>query len=233
MNLERELQLLAGEIAWPETPPLAPRAAAAGVAPRRRPGLRRGLALALALLVVGLATAFAVPQSRGAILRFLHLGGVTIERVDRLPAAQERPLGADIGPVVSRAAAEQALGVPLLLPALDPVPPLHLQYGNLVSPLFVEHGEPVQLSELGTSYEGIYKKLAGGSTRTRFVDVDGRQGLWVSGARHVFEFPHVPARLAGNVLIWQRDGLTLRLEGRHLTLHDALGVAHSLRHTKM
>ena len=86
MDLERELRAI--ELAWPETPELRLELDA-----RRRRSLRR-LLVAVALLLVALAAAFAVPQSRGAILRFLHLGGVTIELVERLPAAQERPLGA-------------------------------------------------------------------------------------------------------------------------------------------
>jgi hypothetical protein len=231
MSLETELRRLGAEVDWPETPRLAPRVAAA-LPSRHRLPWRRGFALGLAVLLVALAAAFAVPQSRGAILRFLHLGGVTVERVERLPRAQQRPLGADIGPIVTRAAAEQLLGGELFLPPLDPLPPLHAQ-GMFVSLLFLDHGEPVQLSELAGSDEGIYKKLAVGSTRIRFVDVDGRQGLWLAGARHVVGFPKIPPRLAGNVLIWQSGGLTLRLEGRRLTLHDALGVAHSLRRTKM
>ena len=249
MNLERELQLLAAEIAWPPTPELASRVASVlasqrGVAPprgiawrrhvalRHAPG-RRPLVLAVALLLVALGAAFAVPESRGAILRFLHLGGVTIERVDQLPPAQERPLGADIGRIVSRRVAQRALGQPPLLPPLDPLPPLHLEGEDFVSLVFLDHGEPVQLSELGHTDEGIFKKLVVGATSTRFVDVDGAQGIWLSGARHVFAFPHVPPRLAGNVLIWQRGRLTLRLEGRRLTLDHALGVAHSLRRAKM
>src|SRR5436190_1987978 len=102
MSLETELRRLGAEVAWPETPRLAPRVAAA-LPSRRRLPWRRGLGLALAVLLVALAAALAVPQSRGAILRFLHLGGVTVERVERLPRAQQRPLGADIGPVGSRA----------------------------------------------------------------------------------------------------------------------------------
>jgi hypothetical protein len=194
---------------------------------------RRVLAVAVAVLLAALAAAFAVPQSRGAILRFLHLGGITIERVEHLPPAQERPLGAAIGRIVSRDTAKVALGQPPWLPPIDPEPLLHLEGEDFVSLLFVYRGELVQLSELGHTNEGIFKKLAVGGTTTRFVNVDGAQGIWVTGARHVVAFPHVPRRLAGNVLIWQRGSLTLRLEGRDLTLEDALGVAHSLRRAKM
>ena len=220
MDLERELRAL--ELAWPETPELrlelAPRA-------RRR---RRPLLVAVALVLAALAAAFAVPQSRGSILRFLHLGGVTIERVDQLPAAQERPLGAGLGPVVTQARAEQALGRPLLLPAVDPPPPLHLSE-NIVSLLFLDEGRPVLLSELGLSDVGILKKLTGGLTSITSVQVAGGPGYFISGGEHVYLFPGAPARLAGNVLLWQAHGLTLRLEGRALTLARAVELAALLR----
>ncbi len=90
MDLERELSAL--EVAWPETPVFR-----LALPERRR---RRWPVVAVALAAaIAIAAAFAVPSSRGAILRFLHLRGVVIERVERLPAAQERPLGAGLGAV--------------------------------------------------------------------------------------------------------------------------------------
>src|SRR3954470_3363531 len=93
MELESELRGLAAEIEWPQTPALGPE-----LAPRARllvPG--RVLALAAALVAVALAAALVVPQSRGAILRFLGLGAVHVEFVAHLPAAQEQPLTATLG----------------------------------------------------------------------------------------------------------------------------------------
>src|SRR5689334_13620113 len=101
MKLESELRTLAAEIEWPRTPALRPE-----LAPRPRlMRHRRSVALAIAVVAVALAAAFAVPQSRGAILRFFGLGAVRVEFVDRLPAAQERPLAASLGPTVSMAVA--------------------------------------------------------------------------------------------------------------------------------
>ena len=79
-----------------------------------------------------------MPQSRGAILRFLHLGGETIEFVDTLPPAEERPLTAGLGPVVSLAKAREL--VPgLALPPLAEQPQLH-QSGTVVSLVFRQDG---------------------------------------------------------------------------------------------
>lgn len=204
------------EIAWPETP-------AFRLVFEQRRRARWPLAVAAALAAV--AAAFGVPQSRGAILRFLHLGAVTIERVDRLPAAEERPLGAYLGPVVDSAAAAAELGRRPLLPGLDPAPPLHLANERIVSLLFVYRGEPVLVSELPFTDVGILKKVAAEATRIEPVP----NGLWLSGGAHVFLFPGAPPRLAGNVLLVQRGGLTLRIEGQRLGKEDALRLAAELR----
>src|SRR5258707_819962 len=129
MDLANELSALAAHVEWPPTPELhlalEPR-----VAPRRS---RIALAVAFATLAVAVAAAFAVPQSRAAILRFFHLGAATIGGVARLPAAEERPLAAGIGPAVSLAEAKKAFRGTLLLPPLDPLPPAHLRGGPSVS----------------------------------------------------------------------------------------------------
>jgi hypothetical protein len=239
MDLERELRALAAEIEWPATPitvlPLTPVVAT----PRhaswlrhaswpRHASWRRHAILALAAATLAVAAAFAVPQSRGAILRFLRLGAVTVRFVDRLPAAQERPLSAGLGPPVSAAEARAALGAPLLLPRLAAPPPLHVRDG-VVSLLFLERGEPVLLSELRGSDPVLLKKAVAGGSSVEGVRIGTESGLWLSGAPHVYLFPGAPPRLAGNVLLWQRGTLTLRLEGRNLTRTAALELAQTLR----
>jgi hypothetical protein len=227
MDLARELSALAEHVDWPATPEL--HLARELRAPRRR-RRRRPLALGLAFAaLVALAAAFAVPQSRGAILRFLHLGGVTIERVDRLPPAEERPLSAGIGPVVSLAQARKEFGGRLLLPPLEPLPPAHLRGLDLVSFVFTYRGEPVLLNEW--EYGGFFmKKLAAGGTSVESAGFDGNPGLWISGAVHDVFFAGGSPRLAGNVLVWEHGGATYRLEGRSLTKAGALALARSLTH---
>lgn len=189
------------EIAWPETPVFELR-------PRRR---RWPLVVAIAL-----AAAFAVPQSRAAILDFFDFGGVTIERVDTLPAAQERPLAADLGPVITHA---QARGY-----AFPPVPvTLHESHG-VVSMLFTYAGEPVLLSEFPNDYPGILKKIVGPATSIERTS----RGLWIEGG-HVYLFPEAPPRLAGHVLLWQQGGLTIRLESRGLTKGESLTLSLRIR----
>lgn len=222
MQLEHELRALADEIAWPPTPSLWPT-----LAPRRR-DLRRPLLAAVALALAALTAAFAVPQSRGAILRFLHLGAATIEFVDTLPAAQEKPLASTLGPALPEPNARTLLGGTLLLPPISTAPALHAN-GQIVSLLFLNRGQPVLLSEAHTGSGVFLKKLASTSTTVTAVQVGADPGFWLSGAPHLVFFPGAPARLAGNVLLWQHGPLTLRLEGHNITEPDALDVARSLR----
>jgi hypothetical protein len=95
---------------------------------------------------------------------------------------------------------------------------------------------PVLLTEIrGGNQMGLAKKLVEPRTRVEPVSVNGSFGLWIVGAPHVVLFQdrfgrvdEMRTRFAGNVLVWQRGDLTLRLEGE-LTRQRALELARSLR----
>jgi len=221
MDLERELRAL--DVEWPPTPHLR-----LALEPLVRRRSRRPLVAVVALALVAIVAALAVPQSRGAILRFLHLGGESIEFVQTLPPAGERPLGAGLGPPVSEPEARASVPA-LLLPQVAGRLHLH-ESGGVVSVVFAHAGRPVLLSELPSGQGYLLKKLAG-TTNAEWVDVRGASGLWLSGAPHVFFFPREQARLAGSTLIWEADSTTYRLEGPALAKADALALARSLRDT--
>jgi hypothetical protein len=212
-ELERALVQLGRELDLPPEPDLRSR-----VRERieRRPGYRRALVPALALLVA-LGIALAVPDARSAILRFFHIGAVTIERVETLPAARERPLTAGLGPALSLHEAEARSGVSLVLNGSRPQR-FYAKPGLIATQLHYR-GKPVLLAELPTDQTGIVKKLAGPETRLEPAPI-GSFGLWLEGGRHVLfwetgagEVRQIEPRLAGNVLIWTDAGRTFRLEG--------------------
>src|SRR4051812_20805851 len=122
MDLARELTLL--DVDWPETPELR-----LDLAPRRRRWWIVAVALAA---VLAIAAAFAVPQSRGAVLRFSHRGAAPVGVVDPRPPAEQRPLGEGLGQVVSLPVAESFFAPPLLVPP-GPTPRLHNPFGNVVA----------------------------------------------------------------------------------------------------
>ena len=217
MDLERELRAL--PIEWPATPQF----------PLALARTRRRWPLVAAVALAAIAAALAVPQSRGAILRFFDIGADKIQFVATLPRAEERPLGAALGAPTSLADARTTVPT-LLLPQLDPPPTLH-QSGDVVSLVFRFRGKAVLLSELRGD-DVFLKKLVGGQTDAAFVRVRGEfSGLWLAGHPHVFFFPGEPARLAGNTLVWQGNGTTYRLEAPDLTQQGALDLAASLGRT--
>jgi len=208
---ELERDLLALRIEWPETPDVASRLE---LRPRRRLLLP---ALVLAA-IVAVAAAFAVPQSRSAILRFFHLRGVTVEHVGSLPPAGERPLAAGLGVEVDDAQARMVLGGPFLPPAHGTL----FERNGIVSTLL---RGPLLLSEFGAPE--FLKKFATSNVEWVKVAPDV-QGLWIAGAPHVVFFPDASPRLAGNVLVFATDTRTFRLEGRGLTKADALAEAREI-----
>ena len=215
MDLERELRAL--PIEWPATPQLRP-------LPERR---RRRWPLVAAIALAAVAAAFAVPQSRGAILRFFDIGADKVQFVDTLPPAQQRSLDEGLGWPATLARAH-VLVPALLLPPLGS-PALHAS-GDVVSMVFLSRGKSVLLSEVRG--DGAFlKKLVGSQTHVTWMRVGAAYGVWLTGKPHVFFFPREPARLAGNTLIWQGNGTTYRLEAPGLTKQEALDLARSLRDT--
>jgi hypothetical protein len=225
-ELELALVELGRALELPPAPDLTARVAAR-IEPRRRGFPVRRLAIAAAVLAVAIGIAFAVPPARSAILRFLGFGAVRIELVQTLPAAQERPLGAGLGDVATAAQARAVLHGRLLLPPGASHATFRIGPGGVVSVVLRSKYGLVLLSELPFGDVGVLKKVSGEATKIEGLEVDGHPGLWLTGAPHVFMFPGAPPRLAGNVLIWQRSGFTLRLEGR-LTKAQAVELARSV-----
>jgi hypothetical protein len=207
-----ELERLVDVVEWPATP--------AFVIPAEQPRRRNVLAPALvAAALVAVGVAFAVPDARSAILRLLHLGGVTIERVDTLPAAQHRELVAVLGVPVSRADAAVFLGERFREPGVR-----LYRNGEIISALLP--GD-VLLSELRAN-EQFFKKLVGGLTSAEWLSLGPTAAVWITGEEHVFIAPTLPSRYAGNTLLWQDGPVTFRLEGRGLTLERAKAIARRL-----
>ena len=212
-ELERALVLLGRDIGFPVEPNL--RSSVRDRIERRR-RVRSALVFAAALVVVAFGIALAVPDARSAILRFFHIGSVTVERVHTLPPARERPLSAGLGPPLSRHDAEARSGIPLVLSGLKPVH--YYAKPGLIATLLEYRGEPVLLAELGGDAAALTKKLVTPETRVEPAEI-GSNGLWIEGGRHVViwqagtETIQMESRLAGNVLLWVEGDRTFRLEG--------------------
>lgn len=218
-ELERALLAVGRDLDVPETPALAPRVRARI---ERRSRSRLALLVAVAAAVVAVGVAFAVPQARSSILRFFHLGAATVESVDTLPPAQQRPLAAGLGPARSRAAAERIAGFPIVLPPFSHgAPRRYYARPGLIATSFRSHGKPVLLAELSGQQLGFTKKFTSPATDVQPAEVSrAYSSLWLSGGPHVIvwgspngSMRQLTTRLAGNVLVWETRSRTYRLEG--------------------
>jgi hypothetical protein len=217
-DLERALEQLAPGVEWPATPTFE----------LRRRARRRRWLVAVAVVLLALAIAFAVPPARSALLRFFHLGGVTIERVDTLPPAQERSLGSSLGVPITASAARELLGARFRVPG-DLEPQLY-RSGQVVSTLLATP-DPVLLSEFRAGARGdlMIKKLIGYATDAQGVDLGlNVPAVWIHGREHAYLAPPLPPRLAGNTLLWVEGFVTYRLEGKTLTLARARELAREI-----
>jgi hypothetical protein len=87
--------------------------------------------------------------------------------------------------------------------------------------------------------DGILKLRDQGVAVDR-IEVAGANGWWMHGASHIFlrrtdpsqQWTEVPTRLATDTLIWERDGLTYRLEGR-IGLERAIAIAESMHGNRL
>jgi hypothetical protein len=229
-ELERRLQELGGEIAYPATPRF-------DLGFDRRPARAsrlRPLALGFAVLLAVLAGVLALsPGARSAFLEIFHIRGATVERVETLPDVRAQRI--DFGERVSRDEAERRVGFELL-DVGDKPDAIFVRPDGLAS---VVYGDPAQprlvLSQArGAIYEGFIKKTGGSGTTVLEVTVDGEPGLFVDGDEHFVMFrdengaiSDEQTYLAGTVLLWNRGDLLLRLEG-DLTRDEALELAESV-----
>ena len=223
-DLERDLVALGAVLDLPVERDLAPAVLARLHRHHHTGRWRRAAGIAVLVLVVGLAATMAVPDARTAVLHFLGIKGATVIRVEELPPAAPAP--PEFGESVGLAEAERVVGFrPLLVDGRDPDDVRIDRF----SPSFIMllYGEPELRLRLIQMVGGTIEKYALTEQRVERVKVDGRPGIWVEG-RHVVSGLFGLPRLAGNVLLWEQDGLTLRLEGR-FTKEQALELARSVR----
>lgn len=71
----------------------------------------------------------------------------------------------------------------------------------------------------GHTNDSFVQKQLGPNTTIELTEVDGQPAFWLTGEPHVFYYEHPNGdiheesiRLAANVLLWEQDGKTLRIE---------------------
>lgn len=236
-ELELRLQSLGREIAFPETPDLAPVVARRiDRPPARRFWSRRALVVALAALVVAVGAVLAVPPARSAILDFFHIGSAEIRIVDELPEVERVTL--DLGEPSSLGAARK-LVPDLLQPhleGLDLPDAVYVQDFQPGTPVTFAWGDAEHPRLMLTQVRGrfYFEKLVHSQSGFVLTKVNGENAGWIEGGEHVLYYESgraggtLPGRLAGNTLVWSRGPVTLRLEGQ-LSREDAERIARTVR----
>jgi hypothetical protein len=236
-ELEARLTRLGDAIDWPATPDVAG-AVERRLEPRRRGRLavRRPVAIALAGLLLLTGGAFAAsPDLREAVGDLFGIGGVEIKRVPEVPRV--RP-GADLGlgRPATLAEVRRRAGFRVIAPArFDSVWFSRQPPGGQVSFVRERPRRLVLLEFRGDQVRAFIEKSIGPGTTARNVSVNGGAGVWLDGRPHEVIYRDADGviradavRIAGSVLLWEQDGLTLRLEGIR-TLAEALAYAAALR----
>ncbi len=242
-GLEHALIELGRELEVPRAPDLVA-VVRERIEPRRsaRPRPRRWVLVLAAAVLAALVATLAIPDARSALFRVLRIGGEQIELVDELPAVPPVPAELDLGMTLGRnTTLEQARrDAEFELRELDP-PPDRVYVGERGTVWFL-YGTPSKVRLLVAQTPGvavdaplILKKLASPDTRVAEVTVDGARGYFLDGAPHLVllvdergQVIEETIRLARNVLVWESDGVTYRLEG-DFSSDEALAVAASLR----
>jgi hypothetical protein len=248
-DLARELREL--DLMWPDTPDLAGAVAARLAEPaegrrrRARPSWRPALAWGLVAVVALCAVVMAAsPDTRAAVLEWLGLKGVRVERREpRAPAPRPGTLGSGLGlgrPVTLAQARRHSVPVPLArgLGAPDAVylgrESVALVYGS--RPGFVrspETGAALLVQAFPARVGQFIEKALGEGTRLTRLRIDGDPAYFIRGT-HGFALDRDGAltfereRLAGNTLLVERaDGTVLRIEGA-IGQERAVALARSI-----
>jgi hypothetical protein len=240
-GLEHELRTLSASLDWPEAPDVAAEVAerlAEEPAAARRARRRLAILVAVAAVAAMLAV-LAVPPARTAILDWLGIGGARIVRVDHLPPLKPVQDLQVLGRRATVAEARARAGFPFADPPRDePVPDeVRLAPGLRVSYVWRDASS---VRVLVTQFPGrvgdpgLVKKLAGAATVVDLFQLDGNPAVWLEGGPHavLFVAPDGLIRddqgwLAGNTLLVDRGGTTVRVEGA-LDRDDAIDLVRAM-----
>jgi RNA polymerase sigma-70 factor (ECF subfamily) len=223
---------------------------------RARVGVRDLLAAAAGLAALGAALAL-WPTARDVVADRLGVRGISVTHVDTLETAggalAERPepagvAGLGLGPALSVGEARSRFGAEFFVPrGLGPADGTYVAGGHLWLVYAARTGLPdspalpgvgALLGQFRHGYDRplSLSKGAPAGTRVEAVQVGATPGVWLAGAPHLFltlgsgRVEDIPPRLAGNTLLWEQGGLTLRLEAA-LERDAAVEIATSLQGT--
>ena len=237
-ELERTLLAVGRNLEVPVAPDLTG-AVRARLAEGRRPSLfsRRVLVVALAVLAVAVGAVLAVPQARSTIKDWLGIGNVTIRYVEELPPVEQATDDLGLGERMSLEEARERAGFRVRVPTVDGLddPPkvYYNEESSQVAFLYGSEEKPKLLITQADARGAIEKIVNLNVTERELVVVEpGYAGVWLYGEKHAIFYPSTdheePFRLVGNALVFEIDGVTLRIEAE-ISKDEALRIARSMR----
>ncbi|HVK24282.1 MAG TPA: hypothetical protein VM677_23250 [Actinokineospora sp.] len=238
--LARELRALGADLPVSEPSATLTAAVMARVAaepvparPTRITGWIKAKWRALVSLLTGLVLVAALtPPVRAAVAEWLGFGAVEVRTSTGAPPTTTQPpptAGGGLTVEQARSMVDFDVVVPT---ELGPPSGIEVSADRVVVSMSWTNG-PVRLDQVGARLAPYFVKTVW--DQIKFTTVRGGEALWLEGPhRVVVQSPDgtqrdEPARLAGNTLIWQAGGVTLRLEG-DLDRARAVEIAESGNH---
>jgi len=230
--LEDDLRAVADRVA-PPTPPDLADAVLARLDEPTRP--RRRWTVAVAAVAALIAALGLSPQVRAFAADLLERAGIVVsdDEPDAAPTPEE-PLPSSAQSDLARAV--EAATFPLSAPR---------DLGEPESVTIVDHGRVVSMSwrdgdvvldQFDGSMGPVFEKQIG-DLDIAPVTLDGTIGWWIPGPHDLLyvdrdgEVVSATARLAGRTLIWEREGVTSRLEVDGLGRREAVAIARTVTGT--
>jgi hypothetical protein len=238
---------LGDQIDWPEHADQVP-AVLRRLATQKGPPKRlRWVPITAAVLLVVASILLLSPGAREAVADLLGVAGIEV----RFDPEMESPVGAelDLGDVVTLEEATEAVDFDLsVIDSLGQPDAIYLSSrpsdgrismvwrGDDALPTAGDAEVSLIYSqfELDLAEDELFVKSVRPDNGVRAVDIAGILGLWIDGAPHVITYEDAAGnvveeetRLAGNVLMWERAGVTHRIETT-LSREQALTLARSV-----
>jgi hypothetical protein len=245
--IESMLYGLGDHIDWPEHPDQVP-AVLRRLATQTEPVKRlRWVPITAAVILVVASILLLSPGAREAVADLLGVAGIEV----RFDPEMEPPVGAelDLGDVVTLEEATEAADFDLsVIDSLGQPDAIYLSTrpsdgrvsmvwgGDETLPAAGDADVSLIYSqfELDLAENELFVKSVRPDNGVRAVDIAGILGLWIDGAPHIITYEDAAGnvveeetRLAGNVLMWERAGVTHRIETT-LPLAQALELARSV-----
>ena len=210
-----------------------------------RPHRRRGLLVAAVAATV-LAACATIPPVRDALVAVFQVNGIRVRQAPSpsptnaaasptpSPAASLPAMYEGLGDPTTEAAAEAYSSGRLLHPGALGVPDRVFRRGALVTLAYGRRAPSWLVMEVVGPSRLLLEKIAMAGAHVRRLTVNGQPGVWVEGPQELIYVPQAgepqveEPRLSGNSLIWEQDGVAVRIETTH-GLAQALEVAKSMR----